>query len=56
MSISANIRRCERWHDEIAARPAVRRGLAVLADAQRPGAITDTERENTFGKTQFAAR
>ena len=45
-----------RWHGEIAARPAVRRGLAVLADAQRPGAITDTERENTFGKTQFAAR
>ena len=45
-----------RWHDEIAARPAVRRGLAVLADAQRPGAITDTERENTFGATQFAVR
>jgi GST-like protein len=45
-----------RWHDEIEARPAVQRGLAVLADAQRPGKITDTEREITFGKTQFAAR
>ena len=45
-----------RWHDEIASRPAVRRGLAVLADAQRPGTITDTERENTFGATQFAVR
>ena len=45
-----------RWHDEIASRPAVRRGLAVLADAQRPGAITNTERENTFGATQFAVR
>ena len=45
-----------RWYDEIAARPAVQRGLAALvADpAQRP--ITDTERENTFGATQFAAR
>ncbi len=46
----------KRWHDEIEARPAVQRGLAVLADAQRPGAITDTERENTFGATQFAVR
>ena len=46
----------KRWHDEMMVRPAVQRGLAVLADAQRPGAITDTERENTFGATQFAVR
>jgi GST-like protein len=46
----------KRWYDEIAARPAVQRGVAVLADAQRPGQITDAEREVTFGKTQFAAR
>jgi GST-like protein len=46
----------KRWYDEIAARPAVQRGLAVLAEAQRPGQITDAEREVTFGKTQFAAR
>jgi GST-like protein len=45
-----------RWHDEIAARPAVRRGVAVLAEHQRQGQITDAERENYFGKTQFAAR
>ena len=46
----------KRWYDEIAARPAVQRGLAVLAEAQRPGQITDAEREVTFGKTQFVAR
>jgi GST-like protein len=46
----------KRWYDEIAARPAVQRGLAVLADGRAQGPITDTERENTFGKTQFAVR
>jgi GST-like protein len=46
----------KRWHDEIAARPAVQRGVAVLADRARGGPITDAERENYFGKTQFAAR
>jgi GST-like protein len=46
----------KRWHDEIAARPAVQRGVAVLADRARQGQITDAERENYFGKTQFAAR
>jgi GST-like protein len=46
----------KRWHDEIAARPAVQRGLAVLADQQRDAPISESERENTFGATQFAAR
>jgi len=45
-----------RWHDEIAARPAVMRGVEVLADSRRQGAMTDAEREVMFGKTQFAAR
>jgi len=46
----------KRWHDAIAARSAVQRGVAVLADRQRQGTISDIERENLFGKTQFAAR
>lgn len=46
----------QRWHDAIAARPAVRRGVEVLADRARKGPISDQERENYFGKTQFAAR
>ena len=46
----------KRWCDEIEARPAVQRGLQVLADARDQKAITDAEREVYFGKTQFAAR
>ncbi len=45
-----------RWHDAIAARPAVQRGVSVLAENQRRGTMTDAEREIMFGKTQFAAR
>ena len=46
----------QRWHDAIAARPAVQRGVEVLAESQRVGAMSETERENMFGATQFAAR
>ena len=46
----------KRWHDLIAARPAVERGVAVLSDRQRTAPITETERENMFGATQFAKR
>ncbi len=46
----------KRWHDVIAARPAVMRGVEVLAANQRTGAITEKEREVLFGNTQFKAR
>jgi GST-like protein len=46
----------QRWHDAIAARPAVQRGVAVLAERQRQGAMTDVEKEVLFGATQFAQR
>src|SRR5262249_5516254 len=46
----------KRWYDAIAARPAVQRGVAVLSNALVQAPITDTEREVTFGKTQFAVR
>jgi GSH-dependent disulfide-bond oxidoreductase len=40
------------WFDEIAARPAVVRGVAVLADARK--ALTDDKaREALFGATQY---
>lgn len=45
-----------RWHDAVASRPAVQRGVEVLADKQRTGPITDQWRDNMFGKTQFAER
>jgi GST-like protein len=46
----------QRWHDAIAARPAVMRGVDVLAASRRTGAMTDAERENMFGAKQFAVR
>jgi len=46
----------KRWHDAVAARPAVQRGVAVLAENQRVGPMTDAEKEVMFGKTQFAER
>ena len=43
------------WFDKLAARPAVQRGVAVLADLRKP--ITGTkEREVLFGSTQYAKR
>ncbi|MBU7574274.1 MAG: glutathione S-transferase N-terminal domain-containing protein [Hydrogenophaga sp.] len=45
----------KQWFDTIAARPAVQRGVAVLADARKP--ITDDQsREVLFGKTQYEKR
>src|SRR5699024_5098168 len=41
-----------RWHDEIAARPAVQRGIEVLA-SERPAAFDDKAKELLFGDTQF---
>jgi GST-like protein len=46
----------KRWHDAIAARPAVQRGCEVLSERQRRGTISDAEREILFGNTQFQAR
>jgi GSH-dependent disulfide-bond oxidoreductase len=43
------------WFDEIAARPAVQRGVEVLAHARRP-LMDDKAREVLFGKTQYAQR
>jgi GST-like protein len=43
------------WFDEIAARPAVKRGVEVLAAERKP--ITDDKaREVLFGKTQYQQR
>ena len=43
------------WFDGIAARPAVQRGVAVLADLRKP--ITDDKaREVLFGATQYQKR
>jgi GSH-dependent disulfide-bond oxidoreductase len=43
------------WFDEIAARPAVQRGVEVLA-AQRKPLVDEKAREALFGDTQYRAR
>jgi GSH-dependent disulfide-bond oxidoreductase len=40
------------WFDEIAGRPAVVRGVAVLADLRKP-LLDDTARDVLFGDTQY---
>ena len=46
----------KRWFDRINARPAVQRGLAVLAERRRQGPITAEQREVMFGSVQYARR
>ncbi|MCL2725493.1 MAG: glutathione binding-like protein [Polyangiaceae bacterium] len=41
-----------RWFDQISARPAVVRGLAVLSDKIRTAPMTEEERDILFGKKQ----
>jgi len=43
------------WFDEIGARPAVRRGVEVLASQRKP-LVDDQAREALFGKTQYQPR
>jgi GST-like protein len=43
----------KRWFDAVGARPAVQRGVQVLADRRKP-LIDDKARENLFGATQYA--
>jgi len=43
------------WFDEIAARPAVQRGVDVLANQRRP-LVGDTAREVLFGDRQYQRR
>ncbi|MDM0118223.1 glutathione binding-like protein [Variovorax arabinosiphilus] len=45
----------KQWFDGIAARPAVQRGVKVLADLRKP-LTGDKERDILFGKSQYARR
>ena len=44
----------KRWFESINARPAVQRGLALLAERRREGAFDKDAREVLFGATQYA--
>ena len=45
----------KRWHEAIAARPAVQRGVEVLASARKP-LMDEKAKEMLFGATQYAKR
>jgi GST-like protein len=45
----------KRWHDEVAARPAVQRGVQVLANLRRP-LVDDKAKSVLFGAEQYRAR
>jgi GST-like protein len=51
----ADFPRLKDWFDRIAARPAVQRGVAVLADARKP-LTDDRARDALFGKDQYKKR
>ncbi|MEK9953339.1 MAG: glutathione binding-like protein [Curvibacter sp.] len=51
----ADYPRLKAWFDEIAARPAVQRGVQVLADQRKP-LVDDKAREMMFGATQYQRR
>jgi len=46
----------KRWHDVIASRPAVQRGMALLSEHRRPGPMDEKTKEVLFGATQFQKR
>jgi GST-like protein len=46
----------KRWHDAIAARPAVQRGMALLAEHRKPGPMDEKMKDILFGTAQFAKR
>ncbi|MFI5020368.1 MAG: glutathione binding-like protein [Alphaproteobacteria bacterium] len=46
----------KRWFQVIEARPAVQRGVTVLADLRREGPPDEKAREILFGATQYARR
>ena len=46
----------KRWFEVIGARPAVKRGLEVLADRRREGPMDEKAREMLFGSAQYQRR
>jgi GST-like protein len=46
----------KRWHDSIAARPAVERGISLLAEHRRAGPMDEKAKEILFGAAQFQKR
>jgi len=45
----------KRWYETVGARPAVQRGVKVLADRRKPQ-VSDQDKETLFGATQYEKR
>lgn len=45
-----------RWYEQVDDRPAVQRGLAILADRRKSGGFDERAREMLFGATQYQRR
>lgn len=43
----------KRWQEEIAARPAVQKGMDLLKEVRRKGPMTEEAKRNLFGDAQF---
>jgi GST-like protein len=46
----------KRWFGSVGSRPAVQRGMQVLAEKRRQGPMDDKAKEVLFGQTQYTAR
>jgi GST-like protein len=46
----------KRWFETIDARPAVKKGVTILADKRRAGPMDEKQREILFGAQQYARR
>jgi GSH-dependent disulfide-bond oxidoreductase len=46
----------KRWFEALDARPAVKKGVTILADKRRPGPMDEKQREILFGAQQYAKR
>jgi GST-like protein len=46
----------KKWFEKIDARPAVQKGLQLLADKRRTGPMDEKQKEVLFGKTQYTRR
>ena len=53
---AADMVHVQRWMDAIAARPAVQRGLNLMAEQRKEGLTSGAAKEVLYGKTQFEKR
>lgn len=53
---AADMANVQRWMDAVAVRPAVQRGLGLMAEQRKEGLTSAAAKEVLYGKTQFEKR